>query len=159
VLEVSRSLASKIRPQQLPEAPGAIEVRSAVVAETFSHHRLTLKGVERFLQVQVRVQNKSGELRAIMVTDRALSCAAGSTFSWLAGADEAISGLSSGPVEIAPGAWTVFSQRLGGRGNPAACTVSLEIADILRAPGAAAWVTHRLKVVKAALEPVAHAEY
>jgi hypothetical protein len=132
MLKLSRAISSSASAKNIPAGAGSFLVETSVLEETFSHPRFGYEVADRMLQLQVRVQNNSPEGRLVMLSGRDLNCARGTAFAWMLGSEEAISGLSSGPVEIAPGDWTVFSQRLGGTGPPEHCHASISVSEVIR---------------------------
>jgi hypothetical protein len=145
--------------QEVPREAGNFRIETSVVEERFSHVHESKGGVERFLQAQIFIENKNAQWRKVSIAGRELQCGGGGQYEWLLGADEAISGLSSGPVEIAPGGWTAFSQRLGGRGDPLKCEVSFMLGEVRRGPEPGKRRIYEFRNIKVQLDPSVRVEY
>jgi hypothetical protein len=117
------------RPERLdflPFEPGELQIDASVLRDDLID-KFEPKGMT--LQIQVRVRNLSREMRLIAITGRHLDCDPNRAYDWVVGPGEAPVQLASGPAGIKPNAAVVFSQRLRGSGEFAACTASFKISD------------------------------
>jgi hypothetical protein len=145
--------------QEVTREAGNFRVETSVIEERFGHGHASGGGVERFLQAQIFVENNSAQWRRVSITGRKLQCSGGGEFEWLLGADEAISGLSSGPAEIAPGRWTAFSQRLGGRGDSVKCEVSFTLGELRRGLQPGRREIREFRRIEVKLDPSVRVQY
>jgi hypothetical protein len=141
-------------------APGItkLAVATSVVAERFSHHHFRTDGIETYLQVQIRITNDSDSPSYVSVYSRGIKCSRGS-YEFLLGQDEALSGMSTGPVEIAPHTWAVLSQRIGGLGGSENCAATFRLAEKRNDPQKGGAVLSEFCQVKVQLIPRVRVQY
>jgi hypothetical protein len=109
---------------------GDISVDASVVAEVreLLDGNVSVPGSP--MEIQIRIVNRSSEWRLLELADRQVTCVGKSIGTWRLGGGEAMSGASAGPLDLRPGGWLIFSQRLLLQGNPADCRVKFGIEEL-----------------------------